>query len=41
MISILQKTWAKMSTPGRQVAASLNYSETGKALLNQALESLD
>ncbi|AXY78417.1 DUF4202 domain-containing protein [Paraflavitalea soli] len=41
MISILQKTWAKMSTPGKQAAALLTYSETGKALLNKALEGLD
>ncbi len=41
MISILQKTWAKMSAPGRQVASSLAFSETGKILLNKALESLD
>lgn len=40
MIGILQKTWAKMSVPGRQVAASLTYSETGKMLLNKALESV-
>jgi hypothetical protein len=40
MIGILQKTWAKMSVPGRQVAASLTYSETGKTLLNKALESV-
>jgi hypothetical protein len=38
MIRILQKTWAKMSASGRQVAMSLTYSETGKALLNEALE---
>lgn len=39
MISILQKTWAKMSTAGREVAFSLTYSEAGKILLNKALES--
>ena len=39
MISILQKTWAKMSTAGREVAFSLTFSETGKTLLNKALES--
>ncbi|NII25918.1 DUF4202 domain-containing protein [Pseudoflavitalea sp. X16] len=38
MIRILQKTWAKMSAPGRQMASSLTYSETGKLLLNKALE---
>lgn len=37
MIDILQKTWAKMSDSGRQVATSLTYSEAGKALLTQAL----
>lgn len=41
MISILQKTWAKMSVPGRQLASSLDFSETGKILLNKALENLD
>jgi hypothetical protein len=40
MIGILQKTWAKMSEPGRQAASSLSYSETGKLLLNKALESV-
>lgn len=40
MIGILQKTWAKMSEPGRQAASSLTYSETGKLLLNKALESV-
>lgn len=39
MIGILQKTWAKMSAPGRQAAASLTHSEAGKNLLNKALES--
>ncbi len=37
MINILQKTWSKMSTEGRQVALSLAYSDTGKMLLNKAL----
>ena len=39
MIDILQKTWAKMSDSGRQVALSLTYREAGKLLLNKALES--
>lgn len=39
MIDILQKTWAKMSDSGRQVALSLTYREAGKMLLNKALES--
>jgi hypothetical protein len=38
MIGILQKTWAKMSAPGREYALSLAYSQTGSALLNKALE---
>jgi hypothetical protein len=38
MIGILQKTWAKMSTAGRQAALSITYSETGKTLLEKALE---
>jgi len=37
MIGILQKTWAKMSETGRQVALSLTYSDAGKMLLNKAL----
>lgn len=37
MIGILQKTWAKMSEAGRQVALSLTYSDAGKMLLNKAL----
>jgi hypothetical protein len=39
MIDILQKTWAKMSSAGRQAASSLTFSTTGKLLLNKALES--
>lgn len=38
MIGILQKTWAKMSEPGRQAALSLTHSEAGTLLLNKALE---
>lgn len=37
MIGILQKTWAKMSEAGRQVALSLTYSDAGKMLLKRAL----
>lgn len=37
MISILQKTWAKMTEPGRQAALALSYSDKGSALLNKAL----
>jgi len=37
MISILQKTWTKMSEEGQQVALTLPYSDKGKALLNKAL----
>jgi hypothetical protein len=39
MIRILQKTWAKMSTAGKQFALSLTYSETGGELLNKALKT--
>jgi hypothetical protein len=39
MISILQKTWAKMSEPGRQAALALSYSDKGMTLLNKALKS--
>lgn len=39
MIGILQKTWAKMSEEGRQVALSLSYSDAGQMLLNKALNS--
>jgi hypothetical protein len=37
MISILQKTWAKMSEEGQRVALTLQYSDRGKALLTKAL----
>jgi len=37
MIDILRKTWGKMSEPGREAALSLQYSETGKALISKAL----
>lgn len=39
MISILQKTWGKMSAPGREMALSLKFSDVGSKLLNKALES--
>ena len=37
LISILQKTWRKMSPQGRAAALALEYSEEGKAVLQQAL----
>lgn len=37
MINILRKTWAKMSDPGRNMAHTLDYSETAKSLLGKAL----
>lgn len=37
MIDILQKTWAKMSTPGQEAALAMQYSEEGTALLKKAL----
>jgi hypothetical protein len=39
MIGILQKTWGKMSEPGREIALSLEYSDKGAALLKRALQS--
>ncbi|MCF0062479.1 DUF4202 domain-containing protein [Dyadobacter chenwenxiniae] len=39
MINILQKTWAKMSDPGRNMALSLHYSDEGKRLINMALNA--
>ncbi|MHA4741173.1 DUF4202 domain-containing protein [Dyadobacter sp. MSC1_007] len=38
MIDILRKTWGKMSDPGREMALSLNYSETGRDLILKALK---
>ena len=38
VIRILQKSWQKMSPRGREAALTLNYDETGKALINKALE---
>jgi len=37
MISILQKTWKKMSARGRDEALRLSYSDDQKSLLSQAL----
>ena len=37
MIEILQKTWAKMSEPGKQKALGLKYSEKANMLLATAL----
>ena len=37
LIRILQKTWGKMSEPGRQAALTLNYSEKGSELIKKAL----
>jgi hypothetical protein len=37
MISILRKTWGKMSEPGRKVALCLQFSEQGKDLIDKAL----
>ena len=37
LVRILQKTWKKMSTPGREAALSLQLSQKAKALLNRAL----
>lgn len=38
MIDILRKTWGKMSDPGREMALSLHYSETGRDLILKALK---
>jgi hypothetical protein len=37
LIGIIQKTWAKMTDPGRAAALELTYSERGKALILTAL----
>jgi hypothetical protein len=37
MIAILQKTWAKMSDKGKQVAMALTYSINGQQLLEKAI----
>ncbi|MCF2488786.1 DUF4202 domain-containing protein [Dyadobacter sp. CY347] len=39
MVNILQKTWAKMSEPGQNMALSLHYSEEGKRLIHMALSA--
>lgn len=38
MIDILKKTWNKMSDPGREMALSLHYSDTGKDMILKALK---
>ncbi|MEN1783866.1 MAG: DUF4202 domain-containing protein [Bacteroidota bacterium] len=37
IVSILQKTWAKMSDTGHKVALQLPFNDRGLALINQAL----
>lgn len=37
MIDILQKTWAKMSTPGREAASAIQFSKEAKDLLAKSL----
>jgi len=37
LITILRKTWKKMSEPGQQAALTLNYSDASKALIAKAL----
>ena len=37
MINIVRKTWAKMSPSGHAKALAINYSSTGKAVINEAL----
>ncbi|MCU7550294.1 DUF4202 domain-containing protein [Chitinophagaceae bacterium LB-8] len=39
MIRILQKTWNKMTEPGRNAALSLKYNDRGKELISKALSS--
>ncbi|RXK86821.1 DUF4202 domain-containing protein [Filimonas effusa] len=39
MIGILQKTWGKMTDPGRNAALTLSYSEKGERLIKQALQA--
>jgi hypothetical protein len=41
MISILQKTWKKMSPLAREHALKIQYSETEKRLIAQALDEAD
>ncbi len=40
IISILQKTWKKMSEPGRKAALDLHYSKKGHELITQALSEV-
>jgi hypothetical protein len=37
MVSILQKTWGKMSEKGREIAVGMDLSERAKALIGKAL----
>lgn len=37
LIRILQKSWAKMTAPGRNAALALNFSEKGLELIKEAL----
>jgi len=37
VIRILQKSWKKMSVQGREVALTLHYSDSGKAIIQKAL----
>lgn len=39
MIRILQKTWNKMTGPGREAALGLNFQGRGKVLIEKALSS--
>lgn len=39
MLSILRKTWGKMSDPGKQHALTLKYSPKGAELINKALSA--
>ena len=40
IIRILQKTWKKMTEPGRQFAHTLEYSEQGKELIVKAISKI-
>jgi hypothetical protein len=40
MIRILQKTWKKMTDPGREAALKLDYDGRGRELIHKALGSL-
>ena len=40
VIRILQKSWAKMTQPGREAALTLTFDEKGKRLLEQALNKV-